>query len=280
MPDPAMPDPALDPAPGPGSHPGYALLRAARPDDVWLAHDVNPDRIERSCVAAEAVAWVSRHPVRQLRWLTAIGAGTEVARLVVAALVATPDPVSGLTVPADAHDLLPEHVRPPTPDVWTWWWTREQPPPVRAEADVVELSDDDPDLPELLAHSDSVYVFPGDPRVRRWAGVRAGADLVACGALTEHVPGVPHIASMVTRPDQRGRGLAGAVCAWLTRRALVESKICTLGMYAANAPARRVYERIGFTLDKTFSSGYLPGHSAPADLPASDTEAADGGGTA
>lgn len=265
---------------GPGSREGYVQLRQARPDDIWLAHDVNPDRVERVFVTGDTVAWVSRHPLRQTRWLTALGDDEPVANLVRRSLSETPLAVSGLTVPVGTQLLLPVEVRPPAPDVWTWWWTRGPVPEVSEAGSVTELPDGDPDLPALLAHSDSVYVFPGDPRVTCWAGVRSQGQLVACGALTEHVPGVPHIASMVTHPDHRGRGLALAVCAWLTRRALAAHGICTLGMYAANTSARRVYERAGFTVDKTFSSGYLPGHTHPADLPPHETEPADAGGTA
>ena len=48
------------------------------------------------------------------------------------------------------------------------------------------------------------------------------AACVAAAAHTEHRPGVPHLASVVTRGDHRGRGLGAAVTAWLTRALLAE----------------------------------------------------------
>ena len=48
------------------------------------------------------------------------------------------------------------------------------------------------------------------------------------------------------RSDQRGRGLGAAVTARLTREAITGVGVCTLGMYADNAVARRVYHRLGY----------------------------------
>lgn len=55
-----------------------------------------------------------------------------------------------------------------------------------------------------------------------------------------------HLGGIATRPDQRGRGLGTAVTARLTRAGIAAYGLVTLGLYADNAPARRVYERLGF----------------------------------
>ncbi len=61
------------------------------------------------------------------------------------------------------------------------------------------------------------------------------------------MPGVPHLASIATRPDVRGRGYGEAVTSSLTRAALLGGRpVVTLGMYADNAVARRLYQRLGF----------------------------------
>jgi len=102
---------------------------------------------------------------------------------------------------------------------------------------------------------------PGERYVRRWCGIRdAEGALVACAAHVEYVVGVPHLASIVTRRDHRGRGIGTAITAWLTRRLLEEgAAVVTLGMYADNDVARRLYGRLGYRLDHRFTSGRLPG---------------------
>lgn len=91
--------------------------------------------------------------------------------------------------------------------------------------------------------------------------------LLACAALVEHVRGVAHLASIVTRTDQRGRGLGRAVTAWITRRLLDEgAPVVTLGMYADNAAARRVYHALGYVDVQHFASGFLPGRRSPGDV--------------
>jgi predicted GNAT family acetyltransferase len=78
------------------------------------------------------------------------------------------------------------------------------------------------------------------------------------GAHTEFWPGVPFLASVATRSDQRGRGLGGAVTGWVTRRLLEEgSPRVTLGMYSDNDVARRLYLRLGYQVVHRFTSGRL-----------------------
>jgi predicted GNAT family acetyltransferase len=90
--------------------------------------------------------------------------------------------------------------------------------------------------------------------------VLAAGELLACAAHVEHRPGIPHLASVVTHRDHRGRGLASDVCARLTRDALAAgAPVVTLGMYTDNDVARGVYTRLGFTVEHSFHSGYLPG---------------------
>jgi predicted GNAT family acetyltransferase len=81
---------------------------------------------------------------------------------------------------------------------------------------------------------------------------------VAVAAHTEVWGDVPFLASVATRSDHRGRGLGGAVTAWVTRRLLEEgSPRVTLGMYSDNEVARRVYLRLGYAVVHRFTSGRL-----------------------
>ena len=88
--------------------------------------------------------------------------------------------------------------------------------------------------------------MPGTGVTERWLGVRVAGTIVAAGALHRTGAGAPHLTGIVTHPDARGRGYGAAVTAALTRVALADSGVCTLGMYAGNDVARRLYERLGY----------------------------------
>jgi predicted GNAT family acetyltransferase len=120
---------------------------------------------------------------------------------------------------------------------------------------------DDELLALLEADSPTYSARPGGEFVRRWCGVRDDAGgLVACAAEVEYVPGVPQLASIVTRADRRGSGLGAAVTAWLTRRLLEEgAPTVTLGMYSDNDVARGMYTRLGYRVAHRFTSGRMPG---------------------
>lgn len=144
-------------------------------------------------------------------------------------------------------------------DDWDWMWT-DRPPdgaPLPAEGQVEVLRAthaDDPDadaVRALLAEASPRHsAGPGDGLVRGWVGVRDAEDsgrLLACAAWEERVPGVPHLASIATRTGLRGQGFGAAVTATLTRRLLAaDNPVVTLALYADNAPARRLYERLGY----------------------------------
>lgn len=228
--------------------------------------------------------WTSHHPIRRVRWLTAIGDDAEHVALRVAGVLQLLReegvPVSGTTVPVGVAEHLADGDRAQDGDEWSWWFTTSAPAPRPGESEVIDLAPDDVRIDALLQHSSSAYTFTGADHVRRWAGVVEGPELIACAAHVEHVPGVPHLASVCTRPDRRGRGLAADVCARLTREALeAGSPVMTLGMYRGNVAAAAVYTRLGFTCDKEFASGWLPGMAPPPDADPLDVAAADGGGT-
>jgi ribosomal protein S18 acetylase RimI-like enzyme len=59
--------------------------------------------------------------------------------------------------------------------------------------------------------------------------------------------GASYLSSIGTRPAYRGRGLGGLVTALATRDSLAAgSRLTYLGVFAENAIARRLYERLGF----------------------------------
>jgi len=80
-------------------------------------------------------------------------------------------------------------------------------------------------------------------------GVREGEELVAVAGthVIAQQEGVGCIGNIYTRCDRRGRGLSTCVTSAVTA-ALVSMRLPTivLNVRADNAPAIRVYERLGF----------------------------------
>src|SRR4051794_17769359 len=82
----------------------------------------------------------------------------------------------------------------PTGESWEWMWTSSAPPRQSGEERVGDLDLGAPGTADevkafLAQHSPRHSAEPGDPRVRRWLGMRAdGGELLATTALYEVVP--------------------------------------------------------------------------------------------
>jgi ribosomal protein S18 acetylase RimI-like enzyme len=214
-------------------------------------------------------AWATDHAVAFLRGrgrrsLAALGEPRAAAALAAAAveeLEALSEPARAVTLPRGALDLLPPAIAVSDRDDWDWFWTDTAPdadstPP----AAWLDATSDEEIRAFLDASSPSCSAEPGSRWVRRWAGILdVDGALLATAAHCENVPGVPHLASIATRPDQRGRGLGRAVTAWVTRELLQDAAIVTLGMYADNEVARRLYRQLGYRDSHCFSSALLAG---------------------
>ena len=80
-------------------------------------------------------------------------------------------------------------------------------------------------------------------------GVHEGADLVAVAGTHVFAPGegVAGLGNIYTRRDRRGRGLGGCVTAAVVSELLRRSiPTIVLNVNEANAPAIRLYEKLGF----------------------------------
>ncbi|WP_051264737.1 GNAT family N-acetyltransferase [Nakamurella lactea] len=145
---------------------------------------------------------------------------------------------------------------------WDWMWTDVAPPAQPAEDRLVVL-DDVADADELIAlnsaDNPTAESEPGTGRTEVWLGIRDAKDaIIAAGALHRNAAGTPHLTGIVTAADHRGRGLGAAVTAGLTRIALEVSGrfagVSSLGVYAGNDGARRIYRRLGYRTAQKLAS--------------------------
>lgn len=151
-------------------------------------------------------------------------------------------------------DLLPTRVRHslPLPQVahWDWMVTTTAPPHRAGEERVVELSlaTDRAELETLqrLALPETYTTL--DKPDTRWFGWRDAHGVLRCMAAASNWRTEVHLGSIATHPQWRRRGLGATVTAALTRAGLAAIGQVSLGLYADNHAARRVYERLGFVL--------------------------------
>ncbi|HSP37577.1 MAG TPA: GNAT family N-acetyltransferase [Frankiaceae bacterium] len=133
---------------------------------------------------------------------------------------------------------------------WGWGWhALRTPPPVQPrEGQVGWLTENDPDLVELVASAfPDAEAPPGDPRVRRWFGARQDGRLVACAAELRTEPAVALLSSLTVDPSARRHGWGAAVTAWHARTCLAGgAQVVGLGTYRGNTVARVLYGRLGF----------------------------------
>jgi GNAT superfamily N-acetyltransferase len=128
----------------------------------------------------------------------------------------------------------------------------------------VRLSEADVDaLERLYADGHAVgegpgFYYPAMVTDGVFYGVYEGPDLVSVAGTHLVVPqeGIAAVGNIYTRRDRRGRGLAGrttaAVVAELLRRGV---PTIALNVVQTNAPAQRVYERLGFQVYCPFVEG-------------------------
>lgn len=213
---------------------------------------------------ASAVLTVAA-PVGALLW--AVGDVDELERLVPDALVGHGPGLRWVTVPRAV--TLPAEALAAAGLVRTSSWDRltsdVAPAPQPGERDVVRL-DPARDAAVIDACLDvanpGTQGRPGAPDDAAWWGVR-GADRALTGVIGVAArPGSTaasaHLHALGVLPVARGRGLGRALTAAATRHALAHgAPWVSLGMYADNTHARRVYTALGFGVDVE-NAGYGP----------------------
>lgn len=247
--------------------PGLADLIERWGPDPFLQHDVAPELVDRVLLRGRAAAFRRMPHSRAFVSLCLIGPAADVdALLAYAAREGLLDEVGAVSVERPLLPLLESRVKVTTGGDWDWMWTATDPPPV-AEESLVETLDDALDARALLALNEignpTSESEPGTGRTEHWVGVRDGDQVVAAAALHRTSRGAPHLAGITVAPEHRGRRLGLAVTASLTRTALQWDGISTLGMYAGNDVARRVYQGLGYTVARQWSSRRLADTTSP-----------------
>jgi GNAT superfamily N-acetyltransferase len=236
-----------------------AELLAASGGDPFVRWEVAPDADLRGWALPDGgVAFVRATPSGR-RQLTVVGtpeAALPVLRAHLDEALVGRGLDRGFTVPRGTLELLGPDPRVGAGDDWEWMWTTTAPP---EQPHVMALGPADHDeIAALLAAASPRHSATVEHDVVAWAGVREHGRLVASGAHTQHVPGVPHLASIATHPMARGRGLGATVTGTLTAWALrTGAPVVTLGMYSDNDVARRMYQRLGFAITHRWSSRRL-----------------------
>jgi GNAT superfamily N-acetyltransferase len=146
---------------------------------------------------------------------------------------------------------------------WDFMWTTDVPPPGRPVdgVELVELNDTDdaPTIEEFgRRHNPTFEGYPGRGFATLWLGAR-GDDgrLLGVGAVHELASGMPHLAGIVVDVERRGRGVGRLLTAALTRAAIEEAGVSTLGVYTDNAPATRLYTELGYRTAHRFHTRSL-----------------------
>lgn len=231
---------------------------------AFVRHQIDPATTKRAWLSGRAVV------VDGARWrpvdsapgpaYTCLGLSSDLAPLMAYVAVHAPCP----------WRLTTEHPSYDVPDAWhrreafDWHWMLTD---RRVSVDdgwpVVALDDrrDAVEIDDLLddANPDS-FARPGSPGVAAWMGIRertAGSSrLVAAGALQQMHDNTLHLRGVTVRPELRGGGAGTTLSAALTNHALKHgSGIATLGVYTTNLAARTIYDRLGYRVRHTFTSG-------------------------
>ncbi|KQU68469.1 GNAT family N-acetyltransferase [Phycicoccus sp. Root101] len=181
-----------------------------------------------------------------------------VGELVAARLL--PDPLGSVTVERGSLPAVAHHLPVTEGNEWEWLCATQPPSQVPAEDRLEVLGDaDEAPIRALLALANQrTEARPFERADQHWVGVRADdGSLLACGVREPNVAGHPHLSGITVHPRARGTGLGLAVTARLTRAAVRDAGVCTLGMYSDNDVARRLYTGLGYGEAHLWSSRRL-----------------------
>lgn len=133
---------------------------------------------------------------------------------------------------------------------WDWMWTEQVPLPVPREDQVQQLTAREHGA-AISALQDLALPgthFTAERAGSRWFGWFDETGQLRCAVGATDFIDVVHMGGIATHPQWQGLGLGTAVITAVTRAGVERFGQASLGLYADNVGARRLYERLGFTL--------------------------------
>lgn len=147
------------------------------------------------------------------------------------------------------HQMVCDHTTPTRPAIGHF----EPVDPVEL-VEPAELGEADiDDMLALVALSEPGPFLARTHTLGHYIGIRHGDALVAMAGERMRIEGATEISAVCTHPDARGHGYAEGLVRRLTWRINARGERAFLHVSDENAPARRIYERIGFTRRVTMS---------------------------
>ncbi|HET9630839.1 MAG TPA: GNAT family N-acetyltransferase [Terrabacter sp.] len=226
----------------------------------FVRWEVTDDLADTWWAAGDAVAF---QRTRKNVWRTVNVMGTDdgVTSLLnhLPAIAATVSPerrAFSVSVPQHLEPRLRERYRVLDGGDWEWFHTTTAPDEHPSHERVVPL-DDVARAAEvrcfLEAHSPTADTEPGQGE--RWFAVEEpDGSLAAVAAWGTTRAGAPHLSSVAVDTRLRGRGLGRTIVGAVTRQAVAEAGVCTLGMYSHNDVGRGLYRSLGYEALCTWSS--------------------------
>ena len=117
--------------------------------------------------------------------------------------------------------------------------------------EVIALGEKDaPEMLELATLTRPGPFLANTHKLGRFIGLRKGGRLAAMAGERLHVDGYREVSAICTHPDFRGRGYAGLLSRIAANRIRREGETPFLHAYADNTPAIRLYESLGFRIER------------------------------
>jgi len=107
-------------------------------------------------------------------------------------------------------------------------------------------SDDLPQMMELVELTKPGPFYLRTIEMGKYIGFKVGGKLVAMGGERLKPEGYTEISAICTHPEHRGKGYAKAITGALTNMVLERGETPFLYVYAYNAPAFNLYEKLGY----------------------------------
>lgn len=245
-----------------------AVLTGRGLDDLLAAADAHPfvrwevtDELASTWWSSTGAVAFQRARKAVRRTVNVLGDDDGVTALLdhLPAIAATVSPerrVFSVSVPQHLEPRLRDRYRLLDGGDWEWFHTTTAPAEHVSHERVVPL-DDVARAAEvrafLGAQSPTADTEPGQGE--RWFAVEeSDGSLCAVAAWGTTGTGAPHLSSVAVDTRRRGQGLGRTIVGAVTRHAVLESGVCTLGMYSDNTVARGLYLSLGYDRRCAWSS--------------------------